>query len=175
MKNHSSAEGSAQEHFAGLPDFTGGAEDRYDFNHQLRQSQLAEAIRQRQGSEDGSFSARYILETAAYRYFQLLDLELTYLQGWLTESEFVAILNTTPHPEWSWRADKSLAGAVADTHGIESLDEQGPMVPLVKKLTALTPAQCLALADVCERFWRTPNIGEQSLSDIAAECGLKLA
>lgn len=149
--------------------------DRYDYDRESRKRFLAEEIRLREGDlyRCGPFSATHVLETAAARCFELMAMELRALDGFLTESELVAVLNATPHPVWTWRGEVSMAGAVADAYGIETLNDDSPMTPLVKKLLQLTPVQCLALVDLCERIWRSPM--NRPISDIAAEHGLALA
>lgn len=158
-------------------DSTDGAEWAFDFDRFTRaEALLAETQRRRPYREDaGSFSAGYTLEVAAQRYFELLNVELLSLQGFLTESELVALLNTTASPVWNWRAGFTLAGVVADDQGIESLEDDTRMGRFVRKLSSLTQSQCLALVDACERIWRDHGAGSESLASSAERCGLHLA
>jgi len=153
-----------------------GREFIFDFNANVRISELEGQVQCRQGlgHRDGAFSARFVLEEAGWRYFSLLAAELQDLQGFLTEQELIVILNTTASPVWEWLPGMTLAGVVADDHGIESLDADTAVVRLVRKLAKLTPAQCLAVVDVCEQVWR--RLGEQSsIAHLAEDCGLTLA
>ena len=157
-------------------DSTVGAEWGYDFDRDTRARTLLEEIQRRQTyqKDTGQFSARYVLEIAAFRYFELLTVELRDLRGFLTESELVALMNTTASPVWDWHAGFTLAGIVADDNGIESLGDDTPMVRFVRKLSALTQSQCLSLVDCCERIWRDHG-GSESLATTAERCGLHLA
>ena len=150
--------------------------DGDDFDLELRQAFLREAIPMRQGNPlalQGVFSKAYVLEAAAARCFELMAMELRALDGLLTEDELTAILNATRNPVWSWSYRVSLAGPVADEYGIETLEDESPMTSLVRKLTQLTSSQSLALVDLCERIWRNPV--NRPIRDIAAELGLQLA
>jgi len=69
---------------------------------------------------------------------------------------------------------RTLAGVVADDHGIETLDADTAVVRLVRKLVDLTPTQCLALVDVCEQIWRRLS-ENSSIAQLAEDCGLTLA
>jgi hypothetical protein len=162
---------TAQGHHASAP----GREVGYDFDGEMRAASLHDEVQRRQGigHEDGAFSARFVLEEAASRYFALLAAELAALQGFLNEQEFQVVLNATASPVWQWQQGMTLAGAVADDHGIEALDGDTAIVRLVRKLAALTPSQCLALVDVCERAWRD-NGADANISGLAEACGLKL-
>jgi hypothetical protein len=158
-------------------DSTDGAEGAFDSDRYTRaETLLAEAQRRGPYREDaGSFSAGYTLEVAAQRYFELLNVELLSLQGFLTESELVALLNTTASPVWDWRAGFTLAGILADDQGIESLEDDTLMGRFVRKLSTLTHSQCVALVDACERIWRGLGAGSESLASSAERCGLHLA
>lgn len=114
-------------------------------------------------------------KVAARRYSELVDAELANLAGYLTERELRTILSTTPSPTWNWQVGMTLAGAVADTYGIDSLDDDAPMSGLVRKLAKLTLTQNLALVDICEGFWKYSALQPQSLQEFAADCGLTLA
>ena len=154
-----------------------GAEFKYDSDRFGRAETLFEEVQRRQtyGKELGEFSARYVLEVAGQRYFELLNLELRGLQGFLTESELGVVLNTTCRPVWSWYAGETLAGTVADDLGFESLNDDTPMGQFVRKLSTLTHVQCLALVDACERIWRNLGVDGESLESTAERCGLRLA
>ena len=159
-------------------DSTVGAEWGYDFDRDTRARTLLEEIQRRQTyrKDTGQFSFRYVLEIAAYRYFELLTVELRDLRGFLTESELVALMKTTTSPVWEWRAGWfTLADIVAADNGIESLEDDTPIVRFVRKLSTLTQSQCLALVDCCERIWRDLGTGSDSLASSAERCGLHLA
>ena len=154
-----------------------GAEFEHDIDRYLRAETLREEIKRRQtyGKERGEFSARYVVEVAGQRYFELLKVELSGLQGFLTEGELGVVLNTTCSPVWNWCAGETLASSVADDLGIESLNDDTPMGQFVRKLSTLTQVQCLALVDACERIWRNLGVEGESLVSTAERCGLRLA
>lgn len=149
--------------------------EHHDFDRESRQRLLAAEIqvRVRDGHRGAALNETYVIETAAQRCFQLMAMELHALAGFLTESELVDLLNMEPAYVWTWRSGSSLVNAMADTYGIESLDDESPMTPLVKKLLKLSPAQDLALLDLCEQIWRGKF--DRPIADVAAQLGLELA
>ena len=162
------------------------AEHAGDFDVYFRAEQLLSEIRLRQTAVDEGagdvagqvkqkFGTRFILDVAGHRYFELLKGELQGLQHLFSAAELGIILNTTCSPVWEWRQGMTLAGAVADDQGVEDCDADTPICELIRKLSKLSPAQCLALVDACERFWRTPGSDGDSVRTVAARCGLELA
>lgn len=114
-------------------------------------------------------------EVAARRYAELVDAELENLAGLFTERELLFLLDVMLPSILHWQVGMTLAGAVADTNGIETLDDGTPMAELVRKIAQLTPLQNLALVDVFESFYMACLGDPQSLYEFAAERGLVLA
>lgn len=162
------------------------AEHAGDFEVYSRAEQLLNEIRRRQsavnegagdvaGQVKQKFGTRFILDVAGHRYFELLKSELQGLQRLFSAEELGIILNTTCLPVWERRQGMTLAGAVADDQGVDNCDADTPVCVLIRKLSKLSSAQCLALVDACERFWRTPASDFDSVQTVAARCGLELA
>lgn len=162
------------------------AEHAGDFDVYSRAEQLLNEIRLRQptldedaedvaGQGNQKFGTRFILDVAGHRYFELLKSEMQGLQRLFSAEELGVILNTTCSPVWEWHQGMTLAGAVADDQGVDDCEADTPVCELIRKLGKLSPAQCLALVDACERFWRTPAGDGDSVRTVAARCGLELA
>lgn len=110
-------------------------------------------------SDDGQSCCEPALLQACERYFQLLMQTTADLKGTFTEEEFSILLNAECTPAWRFDAHSSLASLVADSYGIESLDEaEGAMHTLLVKLLELSLVEKMTVVDVCEQVWRgRPN------------------
>ena len=132
-----------------------------DIDASLRRGALLWHIGERRGTTGDSrrqpFSSGFIAEQAAHRYFMLVETALEGLKGRFTEGDFNTILNAECSPIWNWDTWTSVATMVADTFGVDALDdldEDGHLRVLLEKLLSLTPLENAALVDVCERVWR---------------------
>lgn len=108
-------------------------------------------------SDPNHFSAHFVIEQAAERYFNLINHEMLALNGMFTVDEFATVLNTTCNPLWDWAPWLPVSGMVADNHGVRDLNELpvgSPMRILLEKLRKLSASQNVALVDFCERVWR---------------------
>ena len=150
-----------------------------DINLDVRVSNLKYHVQIRNGStthpDEKLFSAELIIQLAADRYFELLEIELSSLCGIFTEGDMLTILNTECHPIWNYSPRHSIAGMVADDNGIEEfsdLKDDSEIKSLLEKLIMLTPIQNAALADCCERIWRLKSIN--SIRDSFENMGLSL-
>ncbi len=91
------------------------------------------------------------------RYFYALQKSLEEVS--FTEAEAMLVVDACNGTWWDPRTIDVLWAGVADACEIDHLDEKwhvdGPA--LVERLRRLTYAQCLAVVDAIERFWRDPN------------------
>jgi len=137
-----------------------GREMDVDVNSDERSDFLVDEVQLRQGDpsigSEKHFSIGFVVESACERYFALLRSEESALDGLLSFEDLGVVLNTCCSPVWEWQPGFTIAGALAEDHGVEDLSEDNPMTRLIRKLSKLTPLQCAALVDVCERIWRTP-------------------
>ncbi len=120
-----------------------------------------------------SVSGPYIVESAAERYFALLQHARQSMAEMFTEAEFVIMLNTTCSPLWEWNPWVTVASMVADDNGMESWDELAKgsdLRSLMERLVALSPLQNAALVDVCEQVWR--NGSDMDLAELLKAAGL---
>jgi hypothetical protein len=132
-----------------------------DIDAPLRRDALLWHIGERRGTTNHPnrqpFSSGFVAEQAAHRYFMLVETALEGLKGRFTEDDFNIILNAECSPIWNWDTWTSVAAMVADTYGVDALDdleEHGHLRVLLKKLLSLTPLENAAVVDVCERIWR---------------------
>lgn len=155
-----------------------GAEQKGDFQWQSRLWALKQATDARDGGdkalvEEDKFSAQFVIQQAAERFFLLIDFAIRSLGGIFSESDLGIVLNTTCGPIWLWDTQSTVAAMVADDNGIErfsDLDEDSDLRRLLEKLMKLTPLQDAALVDLCERFWRGKNV--RSIAEKFQEMGL---
>jgi len=131
-----------------------------DFNWVLRHKDILSGVSVREGTSSDvtqKHSGLSIIEHAAERHFNLLKYTCNSMIGMFTEWDFATMQNATCLPIWDWDPYMSLATIVADDLGVESLDELSEgseLHTLLKKLSALSAVQNVALVDVCERLWR---------------------
>jgi hypothetical protein len=149
-----------------------------DFNlrtrHKLLCSDAALRSCTRYAPED-NFTTAFVIETAAYTYFRLLDNEKRQLSNSFSERDIEVILNTNCGPVWEFDPYMSLATAVADDNGVSNLEElpaDSQLRTLLESLLTLTPLQNAAVVDACEVFWR--NGRDKSLTDAMLFAGLVL-
>ena len=151
-------------------------DDEYQINH------IKRGIKIRDGSNDQGigghiFSRQFVIQQALDRYFKIYDAELYSMSEMFSEKEMLPILNANCSSYWPMRGNNTLAGMLADDQGIEclsELDENNDLRMLIEKLEKLTVAQNMALADVCEQFWRN-GINGKSITDVFAELHLNLS
>ena len=94
---------------------------------------------------------------ASARYFVLLETATEHLKGRFSSAEFDLLLNAQCTPVWTWEPSCSLAGMVADAHGIEELEELdvgNPLRVFLERLLTLSPLENAVLVDACEQVWR---------------------
>lgn len=117
-----------------------------------------EARRGNRCSATARFSRGFVMEQAAERYFQALDVAKRRLKGRFDEEDFGYMLNLNCSPVWHHYAQDNLAGLIADSLGLEvtSLDDipDAKLRDLMKKLRELTPVETYAIVDTCEQVWR---------------------
>jgi hypothetical protein len=167
--------------FMNLLSADGGAEYERDYWEHRECQYLKEQIDLRNGSLGTSariqIPAQFVAREAASRLFKLMEFTQYSLRHVFTEKEMVIILNTTCDTVWEWRPGRSsLAGMVADDNGIEHpnlLPKDSLLYGLLVKLSNLTPAQNLALVDVCEGVWRALSGGP--LGEMCDKLGMPLA
>lgn len=126
------------------------------------ESFLAHRVARLEMSDPNQFSAHFVIEQAAERYFNLINHEMLALDGMFTVDEFATILNTTCNPVWDWAPWMPVSGIVADDNGVCNLNELtvgSPMRILLEKLRKLSASQNVALVDSCERLWRDQGQG----------------
>jgi hypothetical protein len=158
-----------------------GAEETQDFDSSYRLSYLEQQYGMRSGKAralvpEDVFSAQFVMQQAAERYFLLLQGAVQSLDGVFSDAELSALLNSNCGPIWNCAPNASLAGLVADDRGIEDLDDLTDgceLKLLLQKLISLTTLQTVALTDLCERFWRNPSQG--SVTEMFESMGLELA
>jgi len=153
-----------------------------DFNRGVRHSRLRSELQARSGAvsagdsgEEPSISAAYVVENAAERYFQLLELERKHLAGMFDRQDMQVILNANCGALWEWDPQMSVASAVADNNGVTNscqLSADSHLRKLLKLLVELTPLQNAALVDVCETVWRDRL--DRSLAESMLLAGLEL-
>ena len=118
---------------------------------------LREAVEARRGVRGRAnvirYSAGFVVEQAADRYFCLIEETQAGLQGQFTPDEFSVLQNMEPSPVWN-RRDIDLASKLHDTYA----DEDDCLIPslsdLARRLADLTPVQQVAMVDACERVFR---------------------
>lgn len=149
-----------------------------DFNWHSRHLLLCTDAKLRTGTRDeprDTFTTSFVIETAANRYFRLLDNEKRHLSNRFSEQDIEVILNTNCSAVWEFDPDMSLATAVADDNevlNLEQLPAGSQLRMLLESLLTLTPLQNAALVDACEVFWR--NGWGKSLTDAMLFAGLVL-
>ena len=110
-----------------------------------------------EGLQGDALSCRIVLEHAAARYFELVEVALGSLNGYFSLSELNFILNLLCEPVWHRSTGWCLAVDVMEEYGIDdpsSLDPSSELAVLVNKLSAIGLNESLALVDMCERYWR---------------------
>jgi len=154
-------------------------EDCEDIAQNFREARIKWHIDIRKINEPDSNSTPItgllIMEQAADRYFDLLQMTRQSLDNKFTTKDIVTILNAECTPIWNYLPSHSIASMVLDDNGIESLDEldnDSSMKRLLEKLFELTPAQNATLADICERIWRCKS--GKSISNLCSDMGLSL-
>lgn len=159
----------------------GSAERRYWRDESDVVRFLEGEVKARDGAEiafelEQKFSTKYIVQQSLCLHFMLMLSALESLNSMFTDSEMGIILNTNCGPFWQWYVGRTVATMVMEDHGIaelSDLDDDSELKILVEKLIPLSDLQNAALVDVCERFWRTPNVG--SLKEKFRKMNLVLA
>ena len=94
---------------------------------------------------------------AGLRYFALLDNATADMKGRFSATDFDILINAECSTVWSWDPSWSLAGLVADDHGVDDLndlDTDSPLRILIERLMTLSPLESAVLVDACEQVWR---------------------
>ena len=137
------------------------AEYSSDIYKGVRRSALVRGVEARRGTDpmrsSGYYSAGFVLEHAAEKFFSLVEATETELRGRFTAREFDYILNSECSSVWFSGFHVPVAEMVADTFGVESSEDPSDaeeLRVLVEKLKALTRLENAVLTDVCERVWR---------------------
>ncbi|TDP84775.1 hypothetical protein EV672_103349 [Aquabacterium commune] len=94
---------------------------------------------------------------AGARFFALLDNATADMKGRFSPADFTLLLNSECSPIWNWEPSRSLAGQVADDHGVDDLndlDTDCPVRILIERLMTLSPLENAVLVDACEQVWR---------------------
>jgi hypothetical protein len=127
----------------------------------LTQDYLRRELEKRRGNRQSNrprLSSRFVIEQAAERYFQLLELANGRLKRRFDTGDFSYLLNLNCSPVWRHYAQDDLAGDLLDDLGLEiqSLDDISDPVlrDLVSKLRELTSVETYAIVDACEQVWR---------------------
>ena len=117
-----------------------------------------EARRGNRSRPHSRLSSGYVIEEAAKRHFQLMEVTFESLRGKFDEVdfEFLLIANCTR----AWRVDHhvDLPGCVLDNlHSYastpEELDDEN-LKRLIDKLKDLSPTEQIAVIEACELVWR---------------------
>ena len=163
--------------------------DQGDHDHEWRYciedndaiNKLKKSILMRDGSNEHEerfniFSHSFITQQAVARYFEVMAATLKSLNEMFSLKQITLILNSNPTPYWDMHSGKTLSSMLIDDQGIESLsdlDGRDDLKLTIQKLQKLTAAQNMALADVCERFWRNTSNGDDYY-EIFSNLGLQL-
>jgi hypothetical protein len=103
-------------------------------------------------------SASYVLQEAAKRHFQLMEVTFEGLRGKFNDVDFEYLLNTNCSTVWRVDHYPDLPGCVLDNLGIyaSTSDEIGDenLSSLIDKLKDLSATEQLALIEACELVWR---------------------
>lgn len=126
-----------------------GEQGEFDLYGTQRDDYVWRELQRRQS--EGSSSGRFELLNACWRYYTLLAHERSRLAAMFTPEELATLCDGEATPYWHFLGGDSLEGIAKN--GWRPM-EDGEKPRLMRKLAALTPAQHLAVADVCERIWR---------------------
>lgn len=129
---------------------------------------LARALGTRLEGEDASFSGA--LNAIAGRYADIIERSMPTF----TESQWCAICDAN---NGTWLIDPfsptMIWANVADSDGIGEKWEIDAL-ETVTALRELTYCQACAVADVIERFWKSPRLNTASNRELLAEAGAKI-
>lgn len=132
-----------------------------EFDCQTRHNFLRVRIEARRGDRNRPYSrnsAGYVLEEAAKRHFQLMEVTIEGLRGKFDEVDFAFLLNTNCSTVWRVDHYIDLPGCVLDYLGIyastpDEIDDEN-LRRLIDKLNDLSPTEQLAVVEACELVWR---------------------
>lgn len=134
-----------------------------EIDRESRQGFLRSRIEARRGDRARPYSrlsAGYVIEEAAKRHFQLMEVTIQSLRGKFDEVDFQFLLNANCSPVWRLNhffdlsvCFVSLRGSYASTPE-EIKEEDEALRTLAEKLRALSPTEQLAVIEACERVWR---------------------
>lgn len=126
---------------------------------EMRDVIIAIGVHERRGTDEVPFSAGFVIQQAAERYFVLMREAEEGLSEIFSAEEMRTLQDANPSPIWEG-SSRVLATMVAEANGIDLTYPPAAdtgMRSLLLKLAALTPLQNAALLDVCERISRGNN------------------
>ena len=132
-----------------------------EFDCQSRLNFLKIRIEARRGDRSRAYSrlsASYVIQEAAKRHFQLMEVTFEGLRGKFNEVDFEYLLNTNCSTVWRVDYYLDLPGSVLDNLGIyaqtsDEIDDEN-ISSLIDKLKGLSPTEQLAVVEACELVWR---------------------
>lgn len=132
-----------------------------EFDSESRLNFLKIRIEARRGNRSRPYSrlsASYVLQEAAKRHFQLMEVTFEGLRGKFNDVDFEYLLNTNCSTVWRVDHYPDLPGCVLDNLGIyastsDDIDDEN-LSSLIDKLKDLSATEQLALIEACELVWR---------------------
>ncbi|GKT00355.1 hypothetical protein AVKW3434_13220 [Acidovorax sp. SUPP3434] len=132
-----------------------------EFDCETRLNFLKVRIEARRGDRRRPYSrisAGYVMEEAAKRHFQLMEVNMASLRGKFDGVDFEFLLNTNCSPVWRVDHYIDLPECVLDNLGIyastsDEIDDEN-LRSLIDKLRGLSPTEQLAVIEACELVWR---------------------
>ncbi len=134
-------------------------EEEFDFESRLNFLKIR--IEARRGDRSRAYSrlsASYVIQEAAKRHFQLMEVTFEGLRGKFNKVDFEYLLNTNCSTVWKVDHYLDLPGWVLDNLGIyaptsDEIDDEN-ISSLIDKLKSLSPTEQLAVVEACELVWR---------------------
>lgn len=132
-----------------------------EFDCEKRLNFLKVRIEARRGNRSrphGRISAGYVMEEAAKRHFQLMEVTFESLRGKFDEVDFEFLLITNCSPVWRVGHYIDLPSCVLDNLSSYASTptelEDDNLKRLIDKLKDLSPTEQLAVIEACELVWR---------------------